>query len=1034
MMEVSSVVASEDDGTGAEAAGDGASSVVEDVASAREDGVFAMQVSRARSLLGGWSKHRWRHHLSGREVPGQHTMDASTIAYGTTDGSSVGSDLPVPGDELRVVATQHGIISVDMSSFPGSEGVPWHNLHSIQQLMRSGSYTRPNLHQLATNGGGKTILLNQQKSLEKWGEGTAATDEADSEGGSGTSHSHAETLPGPFQPLVLEAQSLFLPVVEDWLYDRHGVLSLSHVSDRIEREEKEMAAAGPDAGLDPPSNFYTFKGSVEHFVNADYNATPESADLRHALSEKDGPAVVAAIEDRLRAAFYGVEANTSQTNSLHLPSLPHLTSIDMNDGEEIEFSLIAKGIFRDALRAGILKKNSAATKRLHSWRSRIGTSTETEKDAGKNGGIGSNQQYRVPHVVGHQSGTVNLGAMPGLHGGVLTKDSLTGGSLMASVTLGSLGMASVQIPSSAQPPYKRTAFVQHQPNDNLQPSFWEDPAPVIEGGPRKRGGRLSGRDLENKAYLESALDVSMPSPFVYPFSSRLFVEDYTTQVPAQSPPGGRGVVASAVLGLLDAGVPLTSFPVDLRVGIISDLNAGKVCIVEPTPLEESICDAVLSVAASCQDKGKGEVIQRVTTLRLRSLTGKPIRGPVLFYALSFASFALEAECLRRREEVVQLCEGSGRRIPAWVRRMTDKEAKSADAAHANVVLPPAATVREMADRVRAKRLRAKYIGMGPVSAQANGASSSARLPCAALVPFPRDLFGRLRGFAGSNEWFVEENYGVTLKVFDDVEGPLSINGDYDAWGRRTPAMVHPKTLKGGITGLAEAVGVSGKPEEQVYAYIFSEPDVHKSRRPREQMHNGGHQAYKPSLSLGAQERLEGALEVIEPTILDVHPGEQYFAEVVQVLDYGAIVRLTPSHEALLHVRDAAVLTEAWEARHGNAPSKPSTTDLLHEGQRVFVDVTDRGKEHIHVRVIAPEGRVDMASVDASRLEAEDLQPIPLPMSQSPTQRSTELQDRLFMPWDPEPVAVREEGDGIIDDDHDRDHDHDHDGTPAAHDM
>jgi hypothetical protein len=841
---------------------------------------------------------------------------------------------------------------------------------------------------------------------------------------------------------VFEAQSLFLPIVEDWLYDRLGVLSLSHVSDRIKREEKEVADdARPDAVLDASSSFYTFKGSVEHFVNADYNATPESADLRYALCESDGPAVVAAIEDRLRAAFYGVEANSSQSSGLHLPSLPHLTSIDMNDGEEIDFFLIAKGIFRDALRAGILKQNTAATRSLHSWRSRIGTSTtETEKDAGKNGGMGSSQQYRVPHVVSYPSGTMNLGAMPGLHGSVLTKDTRTGGALMASVTLGSLGIASVQIPSSTQPPYKRTAFVQHQPNDNLQPSFWEDPAPVIEGRPGKRGGRLSGRDLENKAYLESALDASMPSPFVYPFSSRLFVEDYTTQVPAQSPPGGRGVVASAMLGLLDAGVPLTSFPVDLRVGIISDVDGSKVCIVEPTPLEESICDAVLSVAACCQDKGKGEVVQRVTTLRLRSLTGKPVRGPVLFYAMSFASFALEAEYLRRREEVIQLCEGSGRRVPTWARRMTDKETKSADAAHANVVLPPpAATVREMADRVRAKRLRAKYIGVGPVSAQASGASSGARLPCAALVPFPRDLFGRLRGFAGSNEWFVEENYGVTLKVFDDVEGPLSINGDYDAWGRRTPAMVHPKTLKGGITGLAEAVGVSGKPEEKVYAYIFSEPDVHKSRRPREQMHNRGHQAYKPFLSLGAQERLEGALEVIEPIILDVHPGEQYFAEVVQVLDYGAIVRLTPSHEALLHVRDTAVLTEAWEALQGNAPfSEPSTTDILHEGQRIFVDVTDRGKEHIHVRVIAPEGRVDMASVDASRLEAEGLQPIPLPMSQSPMQRSAELQARLFLPWSPEPVAMREESDGVINDGHGHghhcDHGHNHDGTPALRDV
>jgi hypothetical protein len=205
------------------------------------------------------------------------------------------------------------------------------------------------------------------------------------------------------------------------------------------------------------------------------------------------------------------------------------------------------------------------------------------------------------------------------------------------------------------------------------------------------------------------------------------------------------------------------------------------------------------------------------------------------------------------------------------------------------------------------------------------------------------------------------------------------------------------------------------------------------------MHNGGHQINKPFLSLGAQERLEGALEVIEPTILDVHPGEQYFAEVVQVLDYGAIVRLTPSHEALLHVRDTAVLMEAWQALQGNAPSSgPSTTDLLHEGQRVFVDVTDRGKEHIHVRVIAPEGRVDMASVDASRLEAEGLQPIPLPMSQSPMQRSTELQARLFLPWSPEPVAVREESDRVINDGHGHghhcDHDHNHDGTPALRDL
>lgn len=332
------------------------------------------------------------------------------------------------------------------------------------------------------------------------------------------------------------------------------------------------------------------------------------------------------------------------------------------------------------------------------------------------------------------------------------------------------------------------------------------------------------------------------------------------------------------------------------------------------------------------------------------------------------------------------------------------------------------SVYEMARQVRTQRLRSKCIGVSPWHWTSQGShhpppatasSLAGRLPCAALVPFSRDLVGRLRGLASSTEWFIEKANDVEMVVFEERGGPLAMANTCDAWGRRSPATATrpvpldphgtgPPTLAGlGFSSPAAGAAAEGGNDDEVFCYIFGQAHAGTRRRARPA------QLYASSTWMSrtdgdddgcAQDRVVDALEMMEPIVMEVSVGERFLAEVIQVLDAGAIVRLTSAHEALLHVRDAAILADLWCARHAtsHAHTQPEASDVLHPGQRVFVDVTVREKENIHVRAVAPQGVLQFAAVDADRVEAEGLHPIRSANGNiAAPQRSRELQEQLF---------------------------------------
>ena len=941
-----------------------------------EDGVASFNLFRASA------RSTWRV-LSGREISAEPVVSQQDIAGPSSlrTNSQTSSD-----DEIRIAATKEGIVSIEMNSTPSSQPLPWRMTRVLVSQLPSGKFVRTSLSR-RTLTESKRIGRIQQKSLKKWNE---------RESGSGVEQTPvpgdgAESDPClPTHPAVHAAINLYSPILDEWL-----------------------------------------------------QGTEWTRKKRQDISQRMGPAVVNTIASRLDAVLHGTHQShddgVNAEDTLEVPFLPYLEGsfpLDCKDDTKgtvytrVDTAQVAHDLFRHAVRHNLLTTTSD-----------------------------------IEAVEGPAVFKAKLGTPRGVHGSAIIDLESNMASIMAMATLGPLSMGSVQIPCSARSPYKRTFFAQHQPSELIStPScFWTTASAGTHKGRIIRGKktRPSTKDLETKAYIESALDPCLPSTFTYPYALRVFLEDYSPPCSPCSVPGGRGLIFPTALALIDAGVPLTSVPCDMRIGIVlchsnhkSDARRGEALILEPTPLEESVCDAILSVAYC----SKG-----ITTLRLRSVTGQPVNGSAIENALTYARRSSTRILKETRLAMIQSCQENGRQVPEWLQReikvisgngndhddaehdisdgagddgenegvryasdllvesttgnreeiATTKhlqfdESKGVDGPHEEIV-----GFAEMAEIVRAKRLAGKCIGVTSLALERHGSNGGGQLPCAALVPFARDLAGRLRGFAASNEWSIEATYGVQLSVFDDPGGPLSIANSYDAWGRRSPATTFAKAQGSSNQQMNSPTGSN----DEVYAYLFSQPDAQKSKlfcnrwrdyASKNELQTGGDDWGSPSndvLALGARERLERALEAIEPIILDVQVGDEYLAEVVKVLDHGAILRLNSANEALLHSRDMGVLENAWHSskcHDGDCEGsrrEPAITDLLHPGQRIFVDVTASGKEHIQVRVVAPEGRADLVSVDAASVEAQEIPPIPPPINQQQggADHSHELRSRLLSP-------------------------------------
>ena len=81
--------------------------------------------------------------------------------------------------------------------------------------------------------------------------------------------------------------------------------------------------------------------------------------------------------------------------------------------------------------------------------------------------------------------------------------------------------------------------------------------------------------------------------------------------------------------------------------------------------------------------------------------------------------------------------------------------------------------------------------------------------------------------------------------------------------------------------------------------------------------------------------------LVQDLVLDPQEGDNYLAEVIEIKDYGCVVRLTRAQDALLHISE---MTTSEKLRRKGAP------ELVALGQRLRVQVIGVDREYGTVKV------------------------------------------------------------------------------------
>lgn len=110
--------------------------------------------------------------------------------------------------------------------------------------------------------------------------------------------------------------------------------------------------------------------------------------------------------------------------------------------------------------------------------------------------------------------------------------------------------------------------------------------------------------------------------------------------------------------------------------------------------------------------------------------------------------------------------------------------------------------------------------------------------------------------------------------------------------------------------------------------------------------------------------------LVQDLVLDPQEGDSYLAEVIEIKDFGCVVRLTRAQDALLHISE---MTTSANLR------KKGASELVALGQRLRVQVIGVDREYGTVKVsrkaLLRQERKGKGKGDGDDEEEDDLRPI-----------------------------------------------------------
>jgi hypothetical protein len=150
---------------------------------------------------------------------------------------------------------------------------------------------------------------------------------------------------------------------------------------------------------------------------------------------------------------------------------------------------------------------------------------------------------------------------------------------------------------------------------------------------------------------------------------------------------------------------------------------------------------------------------------------------------------------------------------------------------------------------------------------------------------------------------------------------------------------------------------------------------------------------------------------------------------VKVLEHGALIQLTASQAALMYLKDATLLplmerrvingeknvaaevlssgsiAEDGSDIHDNSTREidrsgiySNANEILHEGQRLFVEVLQLDRTNIRVGVVSQDGIISISKQDAEKFGIQNVaQSMQQPLL---SEISTELRKNMFPGWKP----------------------------------